>query len=215
MTKLAPATPAAADTAAEVATVAVTGTGTEKGTEAVTQTGAEAVTVTGAQTSADTAAEPVNENVPSPRDAIGGWLSGPQIESRQDEWSHRGERLGLPESGPGALAGQGRRLGALCVDWAIAYLATGAFGWHPGTAQGQWGVIALFAAQMLLLESLLGYTIGKRIFGIQVGRLGGPLTPVQVSVRTVLLLLVIPAVIWDRDGRGMHDRLAGTVVVNR
>jgi uncharacterized RDD family membrane protein YckC len=25
--------------------------------------------------------------------------------------------------------------------------------------------------------------------------------------------LVIPAVIWDRDGRGMHDRLLGTVVV--
>jgi uncharacterized RDD family membrane protein YckC len=32
-------------------------------------------------------------------------------------------------------------------------------------------------------------------------------------VRTVLLCLVIPAFIWDRDGRGLHDKAAGTVVV--
>jgi RDD family len=162
-----------------------------------------------------TAAGPAEPAVPAPRDAIGGWLTGPQLEPGQDEWTYKGERLGLPESGSGSLAGQGRRLGALCVDWAIAYLATGAFGWHTSSAQGQWGVIALFAAQMLVLESLLGYTIGKRIFGIRVGRLGAPLTPVQVIGRTVLLLLVIPAAIWDRDGRGMHDKLTGTVVINR
>ncbi|HEV2634837.1 MAG TPA: RDD family protein [Actinocrinis sp.] len=153
--------------------------------------------------------------MPSPRDAVGGWLLGPQTETAQDEWSYRGERLGLPESGPGALAGQGRRLGALCADWGLSLLAIGVFGWHPTTPQGQWGVYALFAAQMLVLESLLGYTIGKRIFGIQVGRLGGPLTPPYVIARTLLLLLMVPAVIWDRDGRGLHDRLAGTVVINR
>jgi len=34
-------------------------------------------------------------------------------------------------------------------------------------------------------------------------------------IRTVLLCLFIPAVIWDRDQRGMHDRLAGTVLVRR
>jgi hypothetical protein len=33
--------------------------------------------------------------------------------------------------------------------------------------------------------------------------------------RTVLLCLVVPAVIWDRDQRGMHDRLIGTVLVRR
>jgi uncharacterized RDD family membrane protein YckC len=30
----------------------------------------------------------------------------------------------------------------------------------------------------------------------------------------VLLLLFIPALIWDRDGRGLHDRAAGTVVLH-
>jgi len=32
-------------------------------------------------------------------------------------------------------------------------------------------------------------------------------------LRTLLICLVIPAVIWDRDGRGLQDRAAGTVVV--
>ncbi|MFE4466652.1 RDD family protein, partial [Oerskovia sp. NPDC056781] len=29
----------------------------------------------------------------------------------------------------------------------------------------------------------------------------------------VLLCLVVPAVVWDGDGRGMHDKAAGTVIV--
>jgi uncharacterized RDD family membrane protein YckC len=152
---------------------------------------------------------------PSPtRVALGGWLEGPQVPGG-DPGAYRGERLGLPESGPGSLAGQGRRVGALAVDWILAYLIVTAFGWHPASAQGQWGVLAIFAAEHLLLLSTLGYTIGKRIFGLHVGKLGGPLTPLHVIIRTVLLMLVIPAVIWDRDGRGMHDRLAGTVELRR
>jgi uncharacterized RDD family membrane protein YckC len=148
------------------------------------------------------------------RAALGGWLEGP-LPRDQEAGAYRGERLGLPESGPGALAGQGRRVGALLVDWVIAYLVATAFGWHPSTPQGQWGVLAVFAAEHLVLLSTLGYTIGKRLFGLRVGKLGGPLTPLNVVVRTVLLMLVIPAVVWDRDGRGLHDRLAGTVELNR
>jgi uncharacterized RDD family membrane protein YckC len=152
----------------------------------------------------------------SARAAVGGWLEGPRIEAAQeDDFGYRGRRLGLPESGSGSLASQGRRLGALVVDWIVAELIAAAFGWHAGTAAGIWGTLAVFAAEQLLLLSTLGYTIGKRMFGLRVGRLGGPLTPLNVIVRTVLLLLVIPAVVWDRDGRGLHDRLAGTVVVLR
>lgn len=148
------------------------------------------------------------------RQALGGWLEGPQVPGG-DPGRYRGERLGLPESGPGSLAGQGRRIGALAVDWGIAYLIATAFGWHPSSGQGQWGVLAIFAAEHLLLVSTLGFTIGKRLFGLHIGKLGGPLTPLNVIVRTVLLMLVIPAVVWDRDGRGLHDRLAGTVELLR
>ena len=150
----------------------------------------------------------------SARAVLGGWLEGPNLHDG-DPGKYRGERLGLPESGSGSLAGQGRRVGALLVDWVVAYLIVEAFGWHASSPQGQWGVLAVFAAEHLLLLSTLGYTIGKRLFGLRVGRLGGPLTPLNVVMRTVLLMVIIPAVIWDRDGRGLHDRLVGTVELLR
>src|SRR6478609_8786013 len=39
----------------------------------------------------------------------------------------RGVRLGLPESGPGALAPLGRRVVALAIDWVACLLISGAF----------------------------------------------------------------------------------------
>ncbi len=36
---------------------------------------------------------------------------------------------------------------------------------------------------------------------------------VQALTRTVLLCLFVPAVIWDRDGRGLHDKVPNTVVI--
>jgi uncharacterized RDD family membrane protein YckC len=40
-----------------------------------------------------------------------------------------------------------------------------------------------------------------------------PVNPWRALLRTFLLVLLIPAVIWDRDGRGLHDRLTDTAVV--
>jgi uncharacterized RDD family membrane protein YckC len=37
--------------------------------------------------------------------------------------------------------------------------------------------------------------------------------PFQTLVRTVLLCLFLPAMFWDKDGRGLHDKAAGTVIV--
>ena len=37
--------------------------------------------------------------------------------------------------------------------------------------------------------------------------------PGRAVARTVLLVMLLPAVIWDRDGRGLHDRLTDTAVV--
>ena len=42
---------------------------------------------------------------------------------------------------------------------------------------------------------------------------GGRATVLQVLSRTVLLCLAIPALIWDRDQRGLHDKAAQTVLV--
>ena len=68
----------------------------------------------------------------------------------------------------------------------------------------------------LLLLSTLGSTFGQRLLGLQLVDLSGrPANVVQVALRTVLLCLAVPALIWDRDQRGLHDKAAKTVLVRR
>ncbi len=56
--------------------------------------------------------------------------------------------------------------------------------------------------------------MGKRILSIRVARIDGrPVGLVWALVRTILLLLVVPALITDRDLRGLHDRAANTIVI--
>jgi uncharacterized RDD family membrane protein YckC len=55
-----------------------------------------------------------------------------------------------------------------------------------------------------------------RLIGIRVTRASAPgAVPgfLGAAIRTALLVLVLPAVLMDRDGRGLHDKAAGTIVV--
>ena len=117
----------------------------------------------------------------------------------------------MPESGSGSMARAGRRILAIVLDWGIALLISNfAFG---GDA---WATLAVFAAEQILLIGTLGYSIGHRVAGIHVLRLGGgPAGPMAAAVRAVLLCLVIPAVIFDPDQRGLHDKAMNTVLVRR
>ncbi|MFE2063879.1 MULTISPECIES: RDD family protein [Streptomyces] len=151
------------------------------------------------------------------RQAIGSWLSGPRaaMEEAGAEFGYRGEQLGLPEQGPGSIARPGRRLGALAVDWALCELiAYGLIthGYNPAST-GNWALLIFFVLGVLTVGTV-GFTPGKRLFGLRVVGVGtGRVQPLRVLARTVLLCLAIPALIWDRDGRGLHDRLARTVEV--
>jgi hypothetical protein len=42
---------------------------------------------------------------------------------------------------------------------------------------------------------------------------GGDPRWLPVLVRAALLCLAVPALIWDRDHRGVHDRVSNTMVV--
>ena len=65
-----------------------------------------------------------------------------------------------------------------------------------------------------MLTALTGSTVGKRLVGIRVIRIGGgPVGFGWALVRTAILLTVVPPLLTDRDLRGMHDRAANTIVV--
>lgn len=150
--------------------------------------------------------------------------SGSEAADPDDDFRYRGNRLGLPESGTGSVPGVGRRLVGLALDWVLALLiAWGAYGAGligaglsvPEAASTLVGNTALvvFAAMNILLLTLFGTTVGRRIAGVGITATGERSWPwfVSMTVRTLLLCLVIPAVIYDRDTRGLHDRAAGTV----
>lgn len=150
------------------------------------------------------------------RQALGSWLSGPRAaaEDAGVDFGYRGQQLGLPEEGPGSIARPGRRIGALAVDWALCMvIAYGLVTDGYSQATGNWALLILLVMSVLTVGTI-GSTPGKRLFGLRVasvngGRLGIP----RVVVRGLLVCLAIPALIWDRDGRGLHDRLSGAVQV--
>ncbi|KPI32013.1 RDD family protein [Streptomyces sp. NPDC048253] len=150
------------------------------------------------------------------RDAIGSWLSGPRAAAEEAgvDFGYRGEQLGLPEDGPGSIARPGRRLGALAVDWGFGVLIAYSLitdGYRPAT--GNWALLVFFVLSVLTVGTV-GSTPGKRLFGLRVVSVEtGAVSPLRAVARTILLCLAVPALIWDRDGRGLHDRLARTVEV--
>jgi uncharacterized RDD family membrane protein YckC len=133
-----------------------------------------------------------------------------------------GAALGLPEDGPGSLAGMGRRLAALAVDWLVAY-GLAALAMTVGLVKP-----ALLATAVMVVWFLLG-VVAVRLFGFTPGQFTLGLTVVPVAagagrphvglgrtvVRGVMIALVIPALFVDADGRGLQDRLTGTAVVRR
>lgn len=133
--------------------------------------------------------------------------------------TYPGERLGLPESGPGSLAPTGRRLGALMIDWLISYglaalaMRFGVFSEHTlATA-----VLVIWFVLGVVSVRLFSFTPGQLVLGLQVVALDGHAAVgiVRAVVRGVLVGTVVPALFTDWDGRGLQDRLTATAVVRR
>ncbi|GGU53580.1 RDD family protein [Streptomyces albospinus] len=150
------------------------------------------------------------------RQAIGSWISGPRAaaEDMGVDFGYRGQRLGLPEEGPGSIARVGRRFGALFIDWALCLLiAYGLLSGGKAQSASNWALL-VFAVLSVLTVGTVGFTPGKRLLGLRVvAEGGGRISLPRVLLRTLLLVVIIPAVVWDRDGRGLHDRLSRSVQV--
>ncbi|HEX4442947.1 MAG TPA: RDD family protein [Galbitalea sp.] len=124
-----------------------------------------------------------------------------------------GKRLGLPEAGPRSIGRLGRRIAAILIDWGIAYLLSYAF-FRPDTYG--FATLGIFGVLQVVFLLIVNGSVGHLIFGLRVV----PVVPGYLGVwrpfvRTILLMLVIPAVIFDKDQRGLHDKVAGTVLVRR
>lgn len=144
----------------------------------------------------------------------GTWLSGlgaAGVDVRP-AGSWRGSRFGLPESGPGSVASFGPRAGAFLVDAVLSGLVAGLFtAPHPA---GWWGFLPLGLLYVVAVP-ITAQTIGMRLLRLRLIALGESprLTWPRALLRFALLCLLVPALISDRDGRGLHDKAVGSVVV--
>lgn len=130
-----------------------------------------------------------------------------------DEVEYAGADIGLPREGLGSAASYGSRFLALVLDCLIAGGITWLF--TAPAAPRNWSLITLFVLYTAT-TALMGRTPGMMLTGIGLASEveGRPLGLPKAAARTVLLMLLIPAVVVDQNRRGLHDKVAGTVVVN-
>jgi uncharacterized RDD family membrane protein YckC len=120
--------------------------------------------------------------------------------------------VGPPDAGPGSIAPLGARLGAFFVDVivssAVAFLFTA-----PELPRNR--SLLVFAVIYFACTVLVGQTLGMRLLKLRVVRVDrpGPVGLWRSAVRTLGVIIVIPAVLRDREGRAVHDRLTQTAVV--
>jgi uncharacterized RDD family membrane protein YckC len=113
--------------------------------------------------------------------------------------------------------GQGRRMLGLLIDWALCYFITWGFFAEPGTGAFTPIVYLLYLGQYLFFTILGGATPGHRLVGLQIVRFSDAQmpTPKQALIRTALLAIVITAITFDHNGRGINERLSGTVLMRK
>jgi uncharacterized RDD family membrane protein YckC len=108
--------------------------------------------------------------------------------------------------------GFGRRLAALIIDWALCMLVASFF---ANPQETPWPPVLLLVVVNTFFLGLFGQTPGMFLARLRCVSVldGGAIGLARALLRAVLLALFIPAVIMDGDGRGLHDRAAGSIVV--
>ncbi|RIJ70705.1 RDD family protein [Nakamurella silvestris] len=122
-----------------------------------------------------------------------------------------GSRFGLPRDGAGSMASLGLRAGAFLIDITGSALIAWAF--TAPYAPTNWSLL-VWAIITVIPIAVFGQTPGQVVVGIRVAPLGRKYVGLWAVPRTLLCSLIVPAVITDYDGRGLHDRWCRTVVVS-
>jgi len=120
-----------------------------------------------------------------------------------------GERLGLPQIGPGSIGRPGRRLLGFAIDWGIAIGVSSIFFSYDPAAN-----LIIFVILQIAFIPTIGASIGHRLVGLRIISIhGGWVGLWRPIVRSVLLGIALPALVWDSDQRGFHDKIAGTALI--
>jgi uncharacterized RDD family membrane protein YckC len=106
----------------------------------------------------------------------------------------------------------GRRFGALLVDWLLCLLVSNFFG---DPVRDGWPPVAVLVAEYGFFLGLFAQTPGMYLTRIRCVSWvdGGRIGLIRALIRGLMLALVIPTLIMDDKRRGLHDRVAGSVIV--
>ena len=120
-------------------------------------------------------------------------MNSPEIDPINPEES---EDQGFPLP----LASNWRKAQAITIDW-IGSLFVAAL-----LLDRSWTLL-IFFLQVVIMTALTGASAGQRLRGIRIIDVNTlqNIAPLGALIRTFLILLVIPAVIQTKQGRGLHD----------
>ncbi|MDO8731838.1 MAG: RDD family protein [Actinomycetota bacterium] len=122
----------------------------------------------------------------------------------------------VPIALPGELAGLGRRLAAITIDWVTSLLVASVIfpGLRPWSENAAIPILLVFFAEITLFTWFFASSFGQRLLRVEVVDLHGVrLSLWRIALRTLLICFVIPAVVLDSQGRGLHDRAVGSVAI--
>ena len=110
-----------------------------------------------------------------------------------------------------------KRILALIFDWGAAILVVQVIPNGPdyGTQSNSLLTLIVFATEVTLFTWMMGSSFGQRIVGLRVIDFYSDSNPtfVQSLFRTLLIVVLIPPLLADSEGRGLHDRLAKTKLI--
>lgn len=128
------------------------------------------------------------------------------------------EPVNDPATAPIETASWAHRVLALIVDWFASTLVVlailGPAGWSENRYAGMYTLL-VFCLENALLTATMGGSFGQLMTRLRVVRVNGdprPLDPLRALLRSAMICLVIPPLVFRPDGRGLHDMAVGSVV---